>query len=558
MADFKIPRRDQPYPSGPYRETLVDAITSSSGAADASKIPVLGPSGTLDPSFGTGGGNLTGPTGYTGPTGFTGPTGPGNFTGYTGFTGPGGTGPTGYTGYTGTAGSPGSPGATGPTGYTGYSGPSGANTSLSNLASPTAINDATLTFAGAGGLTAGGSDQDLTLTPSGTGKVSIASSVDVSESGAYLYGGLVMAQAQYALYNMWIGDSGNSTTTGEGNVGVGIGTLGMITTGSDNMGLGFGVLQALDAGSDNVGMGVYAIASLTSGSQNVGVGTYALSASNGNGNTAIGFSAIENDTTGYNNVGIGTGVLPDLVITAADGSGNNTAIGANTGGGIVTGINNTIIGANVSGLSSTLSGWIIIADGQGNQRIVVDNTGKVGIGTPTPGYKLDVVGDVNVSGAFRVGGTPVGWTGPTGYTGPIGPTGYTGPSATVNQTYGVVGIVIDGQGTVPTSGGASYGFVEVPYSGTITGWSIWANASGTCQLDVRTCTVAGFPTTSSIVASAPPLLNPGQGASSTAVSTWTGSGGGEGTIAANTIFEFRLTSCTTMTRLCLEIYITKG
>jgi hypothetical protein len=42
------------------------------------------------------------------------------------------------------------------------------------------------------------------------------------------------------------------------------------------------------------------------------------------------------------------------------------------------------------------------------------------------------------------------------------------------------------------------------------------------------------------------------------VSTWTGSGGGEGTIAANTIFEFRLTSCTTMTRLCLEIYITKG
>jgi hypothetical protein len=59
MADFKIPRRDQPYPSGPYKETLVDAITSSSGAADASKVPVLGPDGLLDPSFGGGGGGAS-------------------------------------------------------------------------------------------------------------------------------------------------------------------------------------------------------------------------------------------------------------------------------------------------------------------------------------------------------------------------------------------------------------------------------------------------------------------------------------------------------------------
>jgi hypothetical protein len=54
----------------------------------------------------------------------------------------------------------------------------------------------------------------------------------------------------------------------------------------------------------------------------------------------------------------------------------------------VTGINNTIIGANVTGLASTLSNRIIIADGSGNQRIYVDNTGNVGIGTTAPTAKL--------------------------------------------------------------------------------------------------------------------------------------------------------------------------
>ena len=50
---------------------------------------------------------------------------------------------------------------------------SGAKTDLSNLASPTAINDTTLTFTGAGGLAAGGSSQHITLSPSGSGDIII-------------------------------------------------------------------------------------------------------------------------------------------------------------------------------------------------------------------------------------------------------------------------------------------------------------------------------------------------------------------------------------------------
>ena len=59
---------------------------------------------------------------------------------------------------------------------------------------------------------------------------------------------------------------------------------------------------------------------------------------------------------------------------------NNTVIGANSIGGIVTGANNTILGANVTGLLGTLTNTFIITDGSGNQRINIDASGNVGMG----------------------------------------------------------------------------------------------------------------------------------------------------------------------------------
>jgi hypothetical protein len=72
----------------------------------------------------TGPTGLTGPTGATGPTGLTGPTGATGPTGLTGFDGA--TGPTGLTGPTGATGPTGLTGPTGATGPTGLTGPTGA------------------------------------------------------------------------------------------------------------------------------------------------------------------------------------------------------------------------------------------------------------------------------------------------------------------------------------------------------------------------------------------------------------------------------------------------
>lgn len=44
----------------------------------------------------------------------------------------------------------------------------------------------------------------------------------------------------------------------------------------------------------------------------------------------------------------------------------------------------------------------------GAERIRILANGNVGIGLVSPAYKLDVVGDINITGSFRVNGTPIG------------------------------------------------------------------------------------------------------------------------------------------------------
>ena len=141
----------------------------------------------------------------------------------------------------------------------------------------------------------------------------------------------------------------------------------------------------IDPSSLNTFFG-YLSGSATTGTNNTGFGASVLSGNTtGVNNASYGFNSLNANTTGSQNFAGGAAAL----LTNTTGY-NNTVVGANSGGGIVTGFNNTILGANVTGLLGTLSNNVIIADGLGNQRINVDATGNVGVGTVTPEAALDV------------------------------------------------------------------------------------------------------------------------------------------------------------------------
>ena len=121
--------------------------------------------------------------------------------------------------------------------------------------------------------------------------------------------------------------------------------------------------------------------------------------------------------------------------------------------------------------------------------------------------------------------------------------------ASVTGTPAAIGIVIDGGGSTPATG--SKGFTQVPYGCTITGWTMLADVSGSAQVTVKKSTYAGFPTTSSIVASAQPNLSSAQKNTSTTLTGWTTA------ITAGDVLEFNLDSATTVTRIFLELQVTK-
>lgn len=124
-------------------------------------------------------------------------------------------------------------------------------------------------------------------------------------------------------------------------------------TSTGNIAIGINPLNSLTTGRDNTAIGIQANFLLTTGEQNI----------------AIGVLSLRENITGNQNVAIGNNALRDV-----NGGFVNTGIGYNTGRGIVTGNYNTILGANISGLSSTLSNNIILADGQGNIKYRWDAT----------------------------------------------------------------------------------------------------------------------------------------------------------------------------------------
>ena len=195
----------------------------------------------------------------------------------------------------------------------------------------------------------------------------------------------------------------NNLTLGYGGGGI-----------SSNIAIGVNALYSNTTGTYNVIFGNYALINNTTGGNNNAIGANALhNNTTGNYNSAIGVNALQNNTTGGYNSAIGAATLYDLgtvqtagafvvgvnytiatigttdftligasantvgITFTATGVGTgtgtatpnntsgNTALGQNTGRGIVYGSNNTILGANVTGLAAGLTGSVILATGDG-------------------------------------------------------------------------------------------------------------------------------------------------------------------------------------------------
>jgi len=167
-------------------------------------------------------------------------------------------------------------------------------------------------------------------------------------------------------------------------------------------------------------------------------GTTQTTAASGSSAWTTSGNDIYNSNSG--NVGIGAspqaGMRLDIrSVAATDGSSAITAYGYNGNGGMAikgygyattgTGNNTGITGISTgSRASGTNIGGYFNASGAAANYALITGSGNVGIGTSTPGYKLDVSGDVNYSGALREDGVeifsgmiamfdtacPTGWT----------------------------------------------------------------------------------------------------------------------------------------------------
>lgn len=285
-----------------------------------------------------------------------------------------------------------------------------------NLAFGNGLRSLNNTFGGAYDNTAIGINALLANTQ-GTSNVAVGTNAlkaNTSASSNTAIGQNALQTNTTGFENTAIGNAAmNFNTTGRENVAIGVTALNNNTTGIDNTACGKNALYSNTTGNYNTGLGYQSLRANTTGSSNLAAGFYSLyNNTTGSDNVALGYSAAQGNTTGINNVAIGVAAImanttgsQNIAIgnsagrdynNTANETANNIFIGYGTGRGITTGTNNTIIGANVTGLTSTLSNNIILADGAGNRRINVDASGNTGIGTTTPNTKLDV------NGAFAI------------------------------------------------------------------------------------------------------------------------------------------------------------
>ena len=177
----------------------------------------------------------------------------------------------------------------------------------------------------------------------------------------------------------------------------------------------------------------------------------------------------------------------------------------------------------------------------------IGNTGAQGPqGVAGPQGPQGVTGNIGPTGPTGPQGVvgPQGPQGVAGVAGPQGVQGPTGPGSTKS-----VNFIIDGGGAAVTTG--TKGYVVVDLNCTINSWTILSDSTGSVVVDVKRCTYANFPTTTSITdADKPTLFNARKNQNNT-LSSWTSV-----SIVSGDILEFVVDSASTATRVTIDLKLT--
>lgn len=113
-------------------------------------------------------------------------------------------------------------------------------------------------------------------------------------------------------------------------------------------------------------------------------------------------------------------------------------------------------------------------------------------------------------------------------------------------------VVLDGGGAAITTGVKCD--VEVPFAGTITGWTLTADQTGSIVIDVWKDTYANFPPVvgDTIAGTEKPTLSAVAKNQDLALTTWTTA------VAVGDILRFNVDSAATVTRVTLALRITRS
>lgn len=163
------------------------------------------------------------------------------------------------------------------------------------------------------------------------------------------------------------------------------------------------------------------------------------------------------------------------------------------------------------------------------------------------------IGDVikiDSSDYYVTGGTYNGLTNTLTLDRQNGSISISGFSSGGGSNLGSFGITIDGSGSVLSTG--NKGYLTIPYSGIITGWSLISDQVGSCVIDVWKTTSGNIPTiVNTITGTEKPTLSSQQINSDLSLSSWLTS------VSIGDVFAFNIDSVSTITRVNLSIFITK-